>query len=126
MSPKQPMASPALQLRKPAPLLFVAAESQDRVHHQRALHADETAQAGVAALDLLHHQPVFHIVHPGAAISFEVRAQEAQASQLRDELRREARLAEAIADERQHALIDELASGLPHQQLLLGELRVDQ
>ena len=38
----------------------------------------------------------------------------------------EAPVAEAIADQRHDALIDELASGLPHQQLLLGKLRVDQ
>ena len=126
VSPKHPIASPALQFRKPALLLFLAAEGQDRIHHERALHANETAQPGIAALDLLHHQTVLDVAHPGAAVAFDIGAQKSQAPHLRDQFCGEARLTEAIADQRKHALIDELARGLPNQQLLLGKLRIDQ
>ena len=102
VSPKQPIASPDCSFGQPALLLLVAAVGQDRIHDQRALHADETAKAGIAALDFLHHQAVLDVVHAGAAVAFEVRAEEAEPPHLRDEFRGKARLAEAIADHRQH------------------------
>ena len=123
--PKHPMASPALEPRQPALFLLLASVGQNRIHHQRALHADETAQPGVAPLDLLHQQSVLDVAHAGAPIAFEIRAEETEASHLRDQLARETRLAEAVADQRQHPLVHELARRLAHQQFLLVEQRID-
>ena len=67
-----------LQSRQPLLLLFLAAEGEDGIHHQRALHADEAAQAGIAALQLLHDQAVLDVVHAGAAVAFEIGAEKAQ------------------------------------------------
>ena len=43
---------------KPGVFLLVAAESVNGIHHQRRLHADKRAHAGVAALQFLRDQPV--------------------------------------------------------------------
>ena len=59
--------------RQPALLLRLGAVGVDRVHAQRALHRDEAAQAGVAALELLHDQPVGDVAEAGAAVALEVR-----------------------------------------------------
>ncbi len=109
------MASPDCSRRQPAQLLFLAAEGQDRVHHQRALHADEAAQSGVGPFQLLHDQPVLHVAHAGAAVAFQIRAEESQPAHFRDQLAGEAGVAEAIAHQRQGPLVHELARGLAHQ-----------
>ncbi len=104
-----------LQPRQPVLLLLLGTIGKDWIHHQRALHADEAAQAGIAALEFLHDQAVFDVVHAGAAVAFQVGAEKTQPAHLRDQFARETRLAEAIADQRQHSFVDELARGLPHQ-----------
>jgi hypothetical protein len=66
--PKQPITSPARHARKVLLLLLLAAEGVDRVHAEGALHGGEGAHAGVAALELLHDEPVGDVVEPGAAV----------------------------------------------------------
>jgi len=74
--------------RKPGVLLLVGAEGVDGVHDQAGLHADKAAEAGVAAFQLLHHQAVFDVGHAGAAVAFEVGAEEAQFAHDGDQLAR--------------------------------------
>ena len=56
--PKQPMISPRAMRRQVALALLFGAVGVDRVHAQRALHRDEAADAGIAALELLADQAV--------------------------------------------------------------------
>src|SRR5229473_1106939 len=100
-------------------LLLVGTVLEDGIHHQRALHRDETAEAGIAALEFLHDQSVFDIGHAGATVAFEIGAEKTKPSQLQNHLGRKPRVAEAVADEWYYAVLDELARRLPHQQLLL-------
>ena len=125
VSPKQPIASPLCNRGSHRCLLLLRPVGQDRIHHQRALHADEAAEAGIAALQFLHDQAVLDVVHARAAIAFQIRAEESQPAHLRNQFGGEARVAEAIADQRQNPLVGKLARGLPHQQFLLTEQRID-
>ena len=114
------------QPRQPVALLLLAAERVDRIHHQRALHRRERADAGVAALELLHDEAVRDVVEPGAAVLLgQVGAEHAELGHLRDQLLREASLDVALADDRQHVLVDEGADGVADGALFLGEERVE-
>ena len=124
--PKQPMAWPLCRRGSQWSLLFVRSIGVDGIHHQRALHRDEAAQAGIAAFDLLHDEAVFHVAHAGAAVAFEIGAEEAQFGHFGDQFRGKARVAEAIADDGRDALVGEAARGLPHQKFLLGEEGIDR
>src|SRR6267143_6185865 len=57
--------------REVVTLLLLSTESVDRIHHQRALHGSERAHAGVAALELVHDQPVGDVVEAGAPVLIE-------------------------------------------------------
>ena len=116
----------ARELRQPALLLLGRAVGVDRIHHETALHRREGAQAGVAALELLHHQAVGDVVHARAAVAVEVRAEQAEIGELGDERHRErAVLADVLLDARQELLRDELAHGLARELLLVGEQVVE-
>ena len=67
--PKQPMISPFAIFGQVALLLRLGAERVDRVHDERALHAREAADAGVAALELLHREAVADLAQAGAAVA---------------------------------------------------------
>ena len=66
--------------------MLLATELVNRAHRQRALHADEGAQSGVAGLQFHGHQPVFDRAAPCAAVAGEVHAEHAQRAQLVDQL----------------------------------------
>src|SRR5262249_55887868 len=117
---------PALQARQPAILLLVRAVGIDWVHDERALHGDETTQAGIAALDLLHDQSIFGIAHSRAAITLEIGAKKPEFGHLRDEFGRKPRIAKTIADQGRDALIGKAASRLAHHEFLLAEERIDR
>ena len=70
------------------------------------MHADKTAQAGVAALQLLHHQAVLDVGHSGAAVALEVGAEEAQLAHRRDQFARETAFAEAVFDDGDEVVFD--------------------
>jgi hypothetical protein len=76
----------AREAREPATLLLLGAVGVDRVHHQRALHRAERADARVAALELLHHEAVGDVAHARAAVALEVGARARPAAELGDEL----------------------------------------
>src|SRR5204863_6483597 len=91
----------------PAPLLF-RAESKDRVHDQRPLHADEASQAAVAALQFLHHQAIRDIIHVGAAVLFgEIAPEQAHLGHVGYQFTRESGLFKVLIDYRNHTLVDE-------------------
>ena len=99
------------QGREPGVFLLVGAEGVDGIHDQRGLHADKAAQAGVAALQLLHHQAVLDVGHAGAAVALEVGAEEAQLAHHRDQLARKALRAEALLNDGDEVVLDEVARG---------------
>ena len=115
----------ALQGGEPLLLLLLAAVGEDGVHDERALHGDEAAHAGIDALEFLHDEAVLGIAHAGAAVAFEVGAEEAEVGHFRYDLGGKAPVAEAIADQRQNAFLGEPPRGLPHHQLLFTEEGVD-
>src|SRR5205814_2208650 len=99
-------------------LLLLGAVDRNRKHHQAALHGDEAAQAGVAALELLADQAVAGVVESRAVLPNSW-TKHAQLTESRDELLGELGALEALGDERQRLLGDELADyALDH--LLLG------
>src|SRR6059058_1053316 len=71
---------------QPAPLLLLAAPSPDGVHRERALHGAHRAQARVARLELLHHEPVGDVREAGAAVALKVRSEHAERGQAQDEI----------------------------------------
>ena len=109
------------ELRQPVVLLLVGSEGEDGIHDQRRLHADETAHAGVAALEFLHDQAVLDIGHAGAAIAVKVGAEEAELAHLRDEFAREAPFAIALFDDGDEVIFDELARCVASQALVVAE-----
>ena len=66
------MISPFAIFGQVALLLRVRAERVDRVHDEAALHAREAADAGVAALELLHREAVADLAQAGAAVSVQI------------------------------------------------------
>src|SRR5262249_33870969 len=114
-----------LEPGEPALLLLLASEGENRIHHQRALHGAEAAQAAVTAFQFLHQQSILDVAHFGAAVAFEVGAEEAQLRHLRDQVPREGGLAVMFLYDRNHTVFDKAARGLPDHQLLLAEQGID-
>ena len=107
-------------------LLLLGAERVDGVHHERALHRRERANARVAALELLHDEPVHDVVQPGAAVLLgEIGAEVAVLAHLGDELAREAAVDVGLTDDRQDFFVDEGADGVADGAFLFGEGGVD-
>ena len=75
--PKQPSFSPVASLGSQCDFCSGRAEGVDGVHDERGLDADEAADAGVAALELLVEEAGFDVVHAGAAVVGEGGAVEA-------------------------------------------------
>ena len=113
------------QPRDEAVLLLLRAEGEDRVHDQGALHRDHAADAGIAALQLLHHEPVRDIPQAGESVLREVRSEQVQIADLGRQLHRRARIAMALLDDGLHPLVDELTDGISDQALLAAEQRVE-
>jgi hypothetical protein len=98
----------------------------DRVHHERALHRRERAQPRVAALELLHHEPVGDVVHARAAVAGQVRAEQSQLGDPGHELHRERPVAaDVLLDPRQELARHPVADGVAREPLLVGEQLVD-
>ena len=93
--------------------------------HERRLHADEAAHAGVAAFEFLGDQAVFDVAHAGAAIAFQRRAEEAEIGHGFDQFAGEAAGAIALFDDGDEIVFDELAGGIAHQALFFGEQRIE-
>lgn len=124
VKPKQPIAAFG-KPRQIALPLFLAAVGENRVHHQRALHADEAAQAAIAALEFLHDEAVVDVAHAGAAIAIEVGAEKAHLAHLGDEAGGKAALVVAVPDDRHHLLVDKLPGRLADELLLFAQKGID-
>jgi len=82
--------------------------------------------SAVAPLELLHDEPVGHIVEPGAAVLLgEVSPEEPQLGHARDQLLRELALDVRIADDGEQVFIHPGPDGVPDGALLLGEQGVE-
>src|SRR5207302_9220322 len=98
----------------------------DRIHHQGALHRRERAHTRIAALELLHDEPVGHVVEPGAAVLLrQIGAEQAELGHLWNQLLGKATLHVVLADDRHESLVDPGAHRVAHGALLLGEQAVD-
>ena len=93
--------------------------------HQRRLHADEGAHAGVAALQFLRHQAVFDVAHAGAAVALQGRAEESEIGHGLDQFAREAAGAVALFDDGDEVVFDELARGVADEALVVGEQGIE-
>ena len=113
--------------RQPLLLLLLGPECVDRVHRQRALHADERTDAGVAGLELEARQTVGNGRCPLAAVSLQVHAQHAEGAEvLRQFTRRDLALLEPVRDVRPDLGVDVLAHHVADRALLLGQQVVDR
>src|SRR4026207_2387372 len=103
-------------------LLLVRPKGMDRIHDQRTLHRREGPDAALAPLQLLHDQPVSHVVEPGAAVLLgQVGAEEAQLGHAGDELLGELSFYIGLTDDRDEVLIHPGPHGIAHRALILGE-----
>ena len=70
-------------------------------------------------------EAVGDVVHAGAAVALQVRAEHAELAHARDELARELLAAEAALEQRQAFVLDEGADGVAGDALFVGEERVE-
>ena len=111
--------------RQPGFFLFLRAVRPDRVHRERALHADEGAEARVAGLELEAGQAVRDRARPGAAVTVEVHPQQPEVPELLGHRTRKGVVLEPIGDVRQHAVAHERPNRVADEALVVGEQRVD-
>ena len=110
---------------QPVVFLLVRAEGVNRIHHQRRLHADEGAHAGISAFEFLRDQPVFDVRHAGAAIAVQRCAEESQIGHRLHQFARKAAGAVALLDDRDEIVFDELARRVAHEALVIVEQGVE-
>ncbi len=123
--PKQPSLFSAGEGGEPGVFLLVRAEGVDGVHDECGLHADEAAESGVAAFQLLHHEAVLDVGHAGAAVALEVGAEEAEFSHDGDELARKALGAETFLDDGNEVVFDEVARGAANEEFVFAEAGIE-
>ena len=78
VSANAPIASSLRHRRQPALLLLLGAEQRDRLHRQPGLHAEERAEAAVAAVQLHVDEAAGERAHARAAVALDVLAVEAE------------------------------------------------
>ena len=110
---------------EPGVFLLVGAEGVDGVHDERGLHADEAAEAGVAAFEFLHHQAVFDVGHAGASVALEVGAEEAELAHDGNQFAREALGAKAFLDDGDEVVFDEVARGATDEEFFFIEAGIE-
>ena len=93
-------------LRQPEIFLLIRAKGIDRIHDERRLYAHKAADARIAALEFLHQQPVFDVVHTRAAVAFERCAKEAEFAHGTHQLARKAAVAVALLDNGDEVVFD--------------------
>ena len=112
--------------RKPALALLVGAEQVDRAHRQAGLHAEERAEAAVAAVDLHVHEAPGERAHPRAAVALDVVADQAELAEAPEQRPGRLRALPVLVDRRQHLLVDEAPRAQEVIPLLVGELLADE
>ena len=89
------------------------------------MHAEEHAEAAVAAMQLHRDQPARHRAHPGAPVPGDVLADNAEPGQPPDQRPGYLRPFPVRADDRHDLLVDEPPDGDEVRPLLVGELLSD-
>ena len=110
-----------LQQWQPFFFLRVRTERVDRIHHQRRLHRNKAAQAGIAALQFLRHQAVFHVGHARASVALQARAEKAELGHLRHQLHRKFSFAVVFLDDRHDFRIYKLACSIARELFFVAE-----
>ena len=113
-----------LEKGEPVVFLRLAAEGADRVHDERALHGDETAQAGIAALKFLSHEAIGDVGHARAAVALEVGAEEPEFAKLGNHVKGEGAFAGVLFDNGEDFVIDKLTRRLADQFFLVVQLGI--
>ena len=114
-----------LEKGEPAVFLRLAAVGADRVHDKRALHGDEAAQAGIAALEFLSHEAVGDVGHARATVAVQVGTEEAKFAKLGNEVQGEGAFAGVLFDAGKDFVIDKLAGRLADQLFLVVQLGIE-
>ena len=112
-------------VRQPARLLLLRAAHRDRQHGQARVHAEEHAEAAVAAVQFHRDQPARHRAHPGAPVALDVLADDAELGQPLDQRPADLGPFPVRADDRHDLLVDEPPDGDEVLPLLVGELLAD-
>ena len=86
---------------------------RDRAHRQPGLHAEEGAEAAVAAVELHVDQPGRDRAHRRAAVALDAVADDAQLGQPLDQRPGELGALPVVVDDRQHLVVDEVAGAPP-------------
>ncbi len=113
-------------VRQPARLLLLRAAHRDRQHGQARVHAEEHAEAAVTAVQFHRDQPARHRAHPGAPVSLDVLADDAELGQPPDQRPADLGPLPVRAGGRHHLLVDEPPDGDEARPLLVGELLADR
>ena len=121
VSPKHPSFSPLASLGSHSSFCCGLPKVIDGIHHQRRLHADKAAQAGVAALQFLHHQAVLHIRHARAAIALNVCAKKSQLAHGLNQLARKASVPVALLDDGNQVVFDEGPGSVASHAFIVAE-----
>ena len=113
-----PIASQPRHRGQPARLLLLGAEHVDRLHRQPGLHAEERAEAAVAAVQLHVHEAARERAHAGAAVAADVLPHEPQIREPAHQRPRQLRALPVAVDRREHLLVHEAARA--QEQLPVG------
>jgi len=81
--------------------------------------------SAVAALQLLRHQSVFDVGHAGAAVAFKAGSEETHFAHEGNELAREAAFAEAVFDDGDDVVFNEVAGRTADEEFVFGEAGVE-
>ena len=114
-----------MQSGQPFFLLLGRTEGVNGIHHQRALHGDEAAQARIAAFEFLHDLAVGNVGHAGAIVAGEIGAKKSQFGHLRHQMQRESGFAIVLLDDRKDFAVHELARRLANEALVVVQQRID-
>jgi len=93
----------------------------DGVHHQGALDRGRGTDAGIAALQLLHDDPVRDLIHATAAVfGGERRPKGADSTQLGDDMFGEFGPLGVVLDDGAQFLFDVLPNTVPNETMFIG------
>src|SRR3546814_7569659 len=105
---------------------IVAAEGEDRVHHQRRLHAHRRAVSRINPLYRARDETIGDIAQAGAAIAFgQRRAEQSELPQLAHDFPIEPLLQKRARHARLQPFLRKRLGSVPHQPLFVRKLRVE-
>ncbi len=111
----------ARHTRQPVLLLLLRAKGVNGEHGERALYRHKRTQTAIASLKFLAGQAIANGAQPGAAVAFEMHAQQTKSGNLGYEVAWEGASLKVLADNRQYALADKLAHGIAHHALFFAQ-----